>query len=336
MKRRSSAWPIVYPRSVGPWTVRNGDAWGILDPESGTVDAVDPSLDRRLPGLGIAMRMGHLVGYRWGRRAVVATPTSFIKVVRPTRVDRIVRAHQLLGMSGGSFNVPEVIEARPDGRVTLCAAPGRSLHANLRGHPRRPFCDIAAMLVELHTPSVSTELAARHHDDPSVWVAISGRSPTPYREAIERVAADLPSLIARSETIVHGDLHDKNVFCDAVPDGSASSVGLIDLDGLAAGTPEDDVANLAVHLELRNIQGRTGLPFGLRSSALYRCYGRMRPLDAERLEAVERHTWFRLACLYQFRAGAAEVVPRLLNAASSRTGPEAALELHSDSEYLDC
>ncbi|MDH4171791.1 MAG: hypothetical protein OEW42_19585, partial [Acidimicrobiia bacterium] len=146
------------------------------------------------------------------------------------------------------------------------------------------------------------------------------------------------SLDQRAEVVVHGDLHDKNVFCDtprpadaaqltatplladAAPLGGAGPLALIDLDGLGLGAPEDDVANLAVHLELRNLQARTGLPFGTRSGELYRSYQRTQPLDRERLEAVERHTWFRLACLYQYRVASRHLVPQLLRAARGDSG----------------
>ena len=126
----------------------------------------------------------------------------------------------------------------------------------------------------------------------------------------------LPPVEVRAEVVVHGDLHDKNIFVDRP--------GLIDLDGLGLGAPEDDLANLAVHLELRNLQAGTGLAPGARSEQLYRAHRQAwtgRPLDPERLRQVEQHTWFRLACLSQYRAGSRRLVPRMLNAALTTPGP---------------
>jgi Ser/Thr protein kinase RdoA (MazF antagonist) len=178
----------------------------------------------------------------------------------------------------------------------------------------RSLDDIGVLVAAVHAQPTPSRLHARGTDDPQSWVATSRRSPTSHLPAIEQTAADLPPVEARADVVVHGDLHDKNIFCDA------ARLALIDLDGLGLGAPEDDIANLAVHLELRNLQARTGLLIGARSRALYRSYRRIRPLDPERLRAVERHTWFRLACLYQYRAASAHLVPLLLGAAGGRSG----------------
>ena len=57
---------------------------------------------------GSHLRSGpvELRGYRVGRRAVVATPTSFVKVVRPSRIDALVQRHELLTRSARSSRFP--------------------------------------------------------------------------------------------------------------------------------------------------------------------------------------------------------------------------------------
>lgn len=310
MSRWSSEWPTAYPRATGPWTVRCGDRWGVLDPERAHAEAVEPSEDRRLPGLAGALPAGRLLGYRAGRRAVVMTPTSFVKVVRPKRVDALVERHELFSSGDQTFSVPTVIKATNDGRVELSTMTGLSLHQSIRLAPMRPLDTIGLLVASLHEQPAPTWLPVRKPDDPAAWVATSRRSPTVHLAAIEQAARDLPTLEPRADVVVHGDLHDKNILCDT------TQRAFIDLDGLGLGSAEEDVANLSVHLELRNLQAGTGLPHGTRSRELYRSYQRARPLDLGRLAAVERHTWFRLACLYQYRTASRTLVPHLLRAAS--------------------
>lgn len=320
-----STWPVANPRVSGLWTLRKGTDFATLDPESGRATKVEPAADRKLPGLSVAMSHGKLIGYRHGRRGIVATPTHFIKVVRPSRTAALVQRHEMLGVPG--FAVPSILDASDDGRVALSRVAGRSLHEHLRVDPARDMEDIGRLLVALQQQPVPAILPVRRCDDVSTWVEISRRSPTGHLPTIERAAAGLPLLDDRADVVVHGDLHDKNVFCSSTSGGDdVAAMGLIDLDGLALGAVEDDVVNLAVHLELRNLQGRTGHPAGSRARAIYRGFERAGGvLDAERVRLVERHTWFRLACLYQYRNSSAHLLPAFLRAAGFDAG-----ECHRD------
>lgn len=308
-------WPVAYPRATGQWSIQRPGQWGVLDPELAAIEVVDPKMDNRLPGIVPALEIGHIVGYRPGRRAIVATPTNFVKILRPRRVDALVARHELLS-GNGTFDVPAVIDTAPDGRVVLTRMSGRSLHDRLRSDPRCSLDSAGTVMADLHDSPVPGWLPPRTPDAPASWVSTSQRSPTSYLPLIERAAEQLPALEARAEVLVHGDLHDKNIF------GDDTKASLIDLDGLALGAPEDDVANLAVHLELRNLQACTGLPHGARSAELYRSYARSRKLDCDRLRTVERHTWFRLACLYQYRTSSAHLVPQMLRLAVGEEGQQ--------------
>lgn len=312
-----STWPVAYPRKSGMWTVRRGTEFGRLDPESGQVKRVDPAVDRKLPGLATAMAEGELIGYRYRRRGIVATSSHFIKVVRPSRAAAVVHRHEMLEAAQRGFAVPAVLDASDDGRIALRRVPGQSLHEHLRCDSERDMTDIGRLLVALQQHRPSADLAVRRRDEVSTWLEISRRVPTAHLPTIERVAAGLASLEDKTEVVVHGDLHDKNVFCASTLGGDRlAEVGLIDLDGLALGAVEDDVVNLAVHLELRNLQGRTGHPAGSRARAVYRGYERAGgSLDADRVRLVERHTWLRLACLYQYRAASDHLVPLFLRRA---------------------
>jgi len=304
-------WPVALPRHQGPWTVRSGECrWGVLDPERRTVRPVDPVHDPALPALEEVLRRGTLIGYRVGRRAIVATPNSFVKVVRPKRLDALLAAHTRLPHS--TTMVPQVIASDASGWVEFSAVPGPSFHEILR----RPFGgdeiptvinDIAQALATFHLSPPPAGLPIRAIDSPQRWIETVGRVEPDAVAPLSRVARELPELEASPRCQVHGDLHDKNVFA------SRLGVGLIDFDNTGLGMPEDDVANLAVHLQLRSLQARQPAEIGeARADLLYSVYRNQQLLDTDRLEAVERHTWFRLACLYRFRRSSRHLTFELL------------------------
>ncbi|MEZ4422014.1 MAG: hypothetical protein R3E98_01280 [Gemmatimonadota bacterium] len=68
--------------------------------------------------------------------------------------------------------------------------------------------------------------------------------------AVERVEP----LRLPGDGLVHGDLHDKQIFL------SGDRLRLIDAESLASGSPLLDVVNLAEHLRLRGLQGCEGAP----------------------------------------------------------------------------
>ena len=295
-------------------------SWGRLDPETGAVDTVDPAADRKLPALASAVERGELIGYRAGRRAIVAAPDRFIKVVRPSRLEALVATHRTLAATGPpDLALPHLLASAEAGSLDLSPVPGRSLHQLLRSRPsestvRRALDAIGAALASFHATPPGPDRPRRAPDEAARWVATVGRSEPGEAARLAEVADGLPPLaptgLARS-AVVHGDLHDKNVFV------TTGGVGLIDLDSVALGCPEDDVANLGVHLELRALQVGAEPALGHdRARRLFTTYGRHRPLDEQRLDAVQRHTWFRLACLYRFRAASRPLVPELLRRAT--------------------
>ncbi|MFQ5556431.1 MAG: phosphotransferase [Acidimicrobiales bacterium] len=306
-----SDWPIAYPRQRGLWTVTDTRRWGVLDPETGQATRVDPGADPALPGLRPALELGRLVSYRFERRAVVATPSSYIKVVRPGRVDALATTHAAIASAPGGFEVPPVVSVCGDGRLELGPVKGRSLHDLLRAEADPDLSRVADLVAAFHLMTPLPRLRSPRHDDCCRWArTITRAEPTAGAELAE-LATMLPRLEPRPELMVHGDLHDKNLIM--ARDGSA----LIDLDGVTLGAAEDDVANLAVHLKLRALQA--GLDPGVgrrRSRALYHAYDEHHhTLDRARLRAAERHTWFRLACLYRFRRASRPLAASLLGRA---------------------
>ena len=321
-------WPVAYPHPKKPWTVRNDDGWGVLKPEQGEVVPVDPICDRRLPGIGPALRSGKLLGYRSQRRAIVATSDRYIKVVRPSRAADLVANHEYVVEAGLTIATPEVLAVSDDGRVTLSTVNGHSLHQLIRAlDPRADSAPasiqrLAEALAEFHriTPTKSHSVkptTAESPDTASNWAGLVERAEPELGRRLRSLAKALltPDPADLQRSLIHGDLHDKNVLFDG------DRVGFVDLDGLAVGLAEDDVANLGVHLQLRTIQQGRGLELGRRwADCFYESYNRNHQIDRGYIDLVERQTWFRLACLYRYRRNSRALMPVLLQLAVGNSG----------------
>ncbi len=309
-------WPTAYPRARGAWTVADAKlGWGELDPESGQHRVVEPGQDQELPALKRALGLGTLIGYRVGRRAVVQRQGTFVKVVRPKQLQGLLMVHEFVSDSCPLVSFPQVVGSGSPGWVELSRVSGRPLHRLLTEEKapsdmNRQLTMIARALAWLHGSVSGRGLALREPDHPLRWVDTVARAEPEARSELAEIAAGLPELPKVELGVVHRDLHDKNIFV------SEDSVALIDLDGVGLGAGEDDVANLGVHLQLRVLQMGGDPRLGqLRVRCLYDAYESVRPLSADRLRAAEVHTWFRLACIYRFRASGRRLVPELLRRA---------------------
>lgn len=316
-------WPVAYPRVRGDWTLRGPLGWARLVPESGVSRRYRPEKDRRLPGLREAAQSGRIVGYRWGRRAVVERESSFLKVVRASKRRSIVERHRAMALAlDGVCETPAVIADDPRGWVELSRVGGRSLHdLLLEAHGSYPapaidraIASAAEVLGRLHRSSPPTVLEPVKLTTPAEWRAMVERAEHPLDAATDAALSAVRVPEVRPLVPVHADMHDKNVFV-----GGRGVGGLIDLDGVALGAPELDVGNLAAHLVLRALQGGWKLEHGRRwALALIEVYDRQSALDAALLQSVMRHTWMRLACIYRFRASSRAFVPKLLDLAVDR------------------
>lgn len=288
----------TYPRLRGDWTIAHADGtYAAFNPETGTCRPADPLKDAKLPALAAALDRGRLLSYRVGRRAVVATESTFIKVVRPSRLAALQTAHQLADAIQ-RVDAPAIIGAEPIGSIELTAMHGSSLHALIRQGSVQAddIRSVAHSLASLHGGIDPELLPHRQPDPPQRWIDTVARVNRQVARELNRLATKLPNVDPGTRSIIHGDLHDKNIFI------SAKSAGFIDLDGLSGGAAECDLANLTVHLKLRALQmGHTTERAGALGSFLYREYAGIRPIDNDVVRGFEEHTWFRLACLYLLR-----------------------------------
>ncbi len=186
-----------------------------------------------------------IVAYRPGRRAVLRVATDeeaaasdvWVKVVRPSRVERIVEIHTLLATHG--ILVPRVRAWSPEGLLVIDGAVGEpALEADVA--PARLVAAVDALRERIsRVPfphSARTSLTARVD-----WYA--GRL-SPRTDAL---AAGIRAIVA-SEPVgerrgIHGDLHLGQLFVS--PAGEVT--GLIDVDTAGAGDPAEDAGAFVAH-----------------------------------------------------------------------------------------
>lgn len=179
------------------------------------------------------------VAYRPGRRGVLRAPTgdapAWIKVVRPSRVQRIVRAHRACADAG--LPVPHVHGWSDEGLLVLADAHGEPA-ADAAWQP----ASLAAAAAEL------TDAVARvPWDEPARSIVrrldwYSAHADDEGRALADRIRGSLARAAGDSRRVVHGDLHFGQLFLD---DGRIS--GLIDVDTLGMGSAAEDPAAFVAH-----------------------------------------------------------------------------------------
>jgi aminoglycoside phosphotransferase (APT) family kinase protein len=140
---------------------------------------------------------------------------------------------------------------------------------------------------------------------------IESCGPAALLNRIRKVAAPLrPS----TSVPVHRDFYDKQLLVDG------PRIALIDLDTLAMGDAEIDLANFAAHLHLRAVQNRVAWPAARWEHAFLTEYARRaaRPPDAALLSFYFATACVRLACKYQPEPGGARVAAELLSLAEEK------------------
>lgn len=274
----------------------------------------DPKLPELAPALaGDGTTPGELVVHRYGRRAVVRLTDRFAKVVRPGAGPALAAATEggRRAAQAAGLDAPAVLSAG-DSRVDLSVLPGTSLHDS-GAHAEAPtwatWWDSWAQRwpqvvagardgLSVHGPREEQANLARwvqHVTDTGVLgdlgASLVARAERAYRLLLAEPVGDPATLV-----LAHRDLHDKQLL--GTPDGD---LGILDFDTLALAEPALDLANLAVHVDLRAAQG-LWLPqrCAVAVEQIERVAAELR-VPPVRFEAYAEATRVRLVCLYAFR-----------------------------------
>ena len=212
---------------------------------------------------GGAVRV-QVVAYRPTERAVVRVTdeqerTFYLKAVPPGQVESMTVRHAAMRRAG--VPAPEILQAdERNGLLLLEAMPGATLRERIksgRGAWPRPeaLTDLlAAIDSAIAGPMLPPARASRTRDALAHTRLLAATVPDAADELDalrSRLQDSVTAVEQRSGTVIHGDLHEAQLFVDH--DGAIT--GIIDLDDVGPGDPLDDPAVLLGHLEYRALTG---------------------------------------------------------------------------------
>ncbi|MFQ5504773.1 MAG: hypothetical protein ACE5F1_08265 [Planctomycetota bacterium] len=229
-----------------------------------------PESDEELPGawlLGdpraLARRLGtkkrleiNLLAYRPHARAVArvdgAERPLYIKLLTKRAYRRAEEALELLEQPGEPLRLALPVCCLRKERVLVAEeARGRSLHARLRSGESPDPGILEQALQRFRDSKAPLDLPLRSIEDErrsAVKMLERGARVMPGLEDLIRRVSELPLPSSEEASLVHTDLHDKQIFL------AKGQVELIDLEGIARGDPRLDWINLLEHLRLRCLQ----------------------------------------------------------------------------------
>ncbi len=311
---------------------------------SGQAKVLPAGRDRGLPELVQVAPLGEVIVHRAWRRAVVRSDDRYFKVFRLNYAGeagaRHARMSRLLG--AGDFLTPDIISCTP-GCLILSALPGRSLFelgqdpgvneavfegawqqwsqgwVRQQALSRSPALRSAVEALPPRPAAVELENLQRLT---GLWLVHAENIPAAnaQRRAVLAAAADVADRLLRSEpdplVWSHGDLHDKQILVQA----PGAPLGLLDFDEAGRAEAAADLANLAVHLELRLRQQRlTAERYQYARRQVIAAAGELHVTPA-RFDAYAKATRLRLGCLYSFRPRWTALAEDLLTGATERDG----------------
>ena len=242
------------------------------DPDAGLL-VLDALADRKIPALRLLVRSGrvgpwltraghplpggfepetlaHKPARRWVGRVPADAPGSGV-VLRAYAGDgygEALAAHGLVDPDRcPSVRLPRVVATHRRGLIALEYLPGRTLDTTVSAATLRR---LGASLGELHASGPSDVIGAAHPatiDGLSVTSPVLGDALDEGRRVEEAARA---ALRPGPGSVVHGDFSLDQVVADG------HDIGLIDLDRVRLGNPQDDIASLLA------AAGATALPHG--------------------------------------------------------------------------
>ena len=258
-----------------------------------------------------------LISHRLGKRAVLrirnaairngnGQPESLIVKASKRGSDSGRRAHLASralwqgGFGGESdVRVPRSLAFFQDLNTEIMEdLPGHSLNV-LKGNARMAGMNLAGRtLAKLHGTAFDPERQFTARDECALlsgWMplftALRPELAQNAQAAFARVSRDLGNCNEVRRVLLHRDYHDKQILIDG------SRAGLIDFDTLCLGDPALDLGNFLAHLRLSELQEQADLS-SLREAFLMGYLEDVPQPAPGHLEAYERSTLLRLACIY--------------------------------------
>lgn len=292
---------------------------------AGQLELLPAVADRRLRALAKAAPLGELLVHRAHKRAVVRTGEHYLKIFPKTQSAEAAARHTSMNALLGAedFLTPELVSCTP-GCLTLTGLPGSSLF-ELGNDPRVGEAVFekawqkwsqgwvrqqSLATAPAHRPALE-ELAPRTaavelgnlQRMVDLWLVHAQDIPAAraQRNAVRAAATQIAQRLLRADpdppVWSHGDLHDKQIYFQ----DPGAPLGLLDFDEAGRAEAAADLANLAVHLELRLRQHRltAGRYWTARREVLAAAV-ELRVTPA-RFDAYAGATRLRLGCLYSFR-----------------------------------
>lgn len=293
--------------------------------QSGKSHVLPAGRDGGLPDLLELAPLGEVIVHRAWKRAVVRSGDRYFKVFRRNYAAEAAERHT--GMSrllvGEDFLTPDVLSCTP-GCVTLSGLAGRSLFelgqdngvdeamfegawqqwsrswVRQQGLAQSGALRPAAGALPPRPAAVELENLRRLV---GLWLVHAGNIPEAdaQRRAVLAAAREVAGQLLRGEpdplVWSHGDLHDKQILVQA----PGAPLGMLDFDEAGRAEAAADLANLAVHLQLRLRQRRlTTERYQYARGQVIAAAEELR-VTAARFEAYTKATRLRLGCLYSFR-----------------------------------
>lgn len=295
--------------------------------QDGVVE-LSPATDRGLPGAVLladdgalrdllhpfvgAIASTTLVAWRPGRRAVVKISAAdgavhWLKLLDQRGHRRARAAFAAIGRAFAPMHL--VLPSRHfDEQCAYLAASARgtALRTLLAHGEVMPLTAIASGLAALAYTETSGELPTidfARARQAAVDLLIKAAFLWPELADLAEATSRLAEPQAGHSGFVHGDLHDKQLFVDG------PHTSLIDLEGVAVGDPRFDLANLAEHVRLRDLQ-QHGRDSGLGDVVSARCGLLPTAIPTRLFRAVVRA---RLCGVYALRPRWRPLVTRLVH-----------------------
>lgn len=279
--------------------------------------------DRRLAALAelTSSPTARLVAHRAERRAVVRIDdgAAYAKVVPPHKAPSVTDSGRLAA-GLGAVRAPRLVSADADRGVSVWESlPGRSLHELGDDAPAEAWAAVGESLRLLHgtqsPPDLPFHGSAEELAVLTTWfdrlATFEFEEAARWRHHLDEIGRMLHQDNA-APVLIHRDLHDKQVLVDG-----RGTLGWIDFDTLSVGEAAIDLANLAVHLDLRVAQGGLSRSAAIGAGeALVAGYGPGAQVR-KRVGAYAAAARLRLFCLYAFRPRSLE--PAWLDGSGSAT-----------------